>query len=287
VRYVGRFAPSPTGDLHLGSLYTAVASYVDARASRGRWLLRIEDLDPPREVPGAAQRIVDTLAAFGFEWDGPIRRQSERTAAYEAALAHLRSQRVLYECSCSRATLTGPYPGLCRGGARIPGVPTSLRLRIEPGEVHFNDRLQGEQHEDLSRSTGDLIVRRRDGWYAYALAVVVDDADQGITDVVRGADLLEHTAAQIHLQGVLSLPSPRYAHVPALTEPGGAKLAKSARSVPLDPSAAPGLLVQTLRLLGLDPPGELAREAPAAVLSWAIEHFSWKAIPRELTISIR
>jgi glutamyl-Q tRNA(Asp) synthetase len=268
-------------------LYTAVASYLAARAARGRWLLRIEDLDPPRVVEGAAERIIATLAAFGFEWDGAVRRQSERHDAYEAALAQLRAHEgLLFECSCSRSSLAdmSRYPGHCRNGPLLPGAPKALRVRIDAGEVRFTDQVQGEQHEDLSQSTGDLIVRRRDGWYAYALAVVVDDADQGVSDVVRGADLLEHTAAQIHLQRALALPTPRYAHVPALIEADGAKLAKSHRSVALDPHAAPALLVRTLRLVGLDPPQGLERESLAAIWSWAIGTFRMDSIPRGLTI---
>ncbi len=285
---MGRFAPSPTGDLHLGSLYTAAASYLDARAAGGRWLLRIEDLDPPREIAGAAERIIATLEAFGFQWDGPIRRQSERAEAYEAALSKLRKRGLLFECSCSRLSLTdqGRYPGHCRNGPLLPGIGSATRLRVETGEVCFRDRVQGEQHVDLARSIGDFIVRRRDGLFAYALAVVVDDADQGVTDVVRGADLLEHTAAQIHLQRALALETPRYAHVPALIEPSGAKLAKSARSIALDARAAPALLAKTLHLLGLDPPSELSRASPATLWSWAIERFSLESLPRTPTMQV-
>lgn len=274
--------------MHLGSLYTAAASYLDARASRGRWLLRIEDLDPPREVPGAAQRIVATLASFGFEWDGPILRQSARRTAYEEALALLRTRDLLFECSCSR-TVLGPstrYPGTCRERPASPGVATATRLRVEPGEIRFVDRVQGAQVEDVAHALGDLLLKRRDGLYAYLLAVVVDDADQGVSDVVRGADLIEHTAAQIHLQRVLGLSTPRYAHPPALVEPSGAKLAKSARSVALDARAGAAALARVFALLGLDPPRELARGTLAAAWEWAIGAWRIESVPRALTLRV-
>jgi glutamyl-Q tRNA(Asp) synthetase len=285
---VGRFAPSPTGDLHLGSLFTAAASYLDARAAGGRWLLRIEDLDPPRVVPGAADRILGTLERFGFEWDGQVRRQSLRSAAYETALLDLRTRGLTFECSCSRAMLgdAARYPGTCRDGARIDTGGFAQRLRVDPGEVRFLDRVQGEHREHPADTHGDLILKRRDGWYAYLLAVVVDDADQGVTDVVRGADLIEHTAAQIYLQRALELASPRYAHVPALIEPDGAKLAKSARSVALDVADARSQLCRVFALLGLDPSKDQETWPLEALWEWAIDGWNIGRVPRGMTMPV-
>src|SRR5579862_4254783 len=229
--YVGRFAPSPTGDLHLGSLYTAAASFLDARAHAGRWLVRMEDVDRPREVPGAAARILATLEAFGFEWDGEVVRQSERDCDYAAALEALAARGLTFACSCSRSMLADEerYPGHCRERLHAPGMATAIRLRVEPRVVEFTDRIQGTFRQDVAAAVGDAVLRRRDRLFSYLLAVVVDDAAQGVTHVVRGADLLDNTPRQIYLQGALGLPTPRYAHVPALVEADGSKLAKSAR----------------------------------------------------------
>jgi len=247
--------------------------------------VRIEDIDPPRTVPGAADRILATLEAFGFEWDGEVRRQSLRSQAYEAALERLHAEGLSFSCSCSRASLgeSARYPGTCRAGARDPLAPHAIRLRVEDVPVCFEDRVQGARCTRLARTLGDPIIKRRDGCYAYLLAVVVDDADQGVTDVVRGADLIEHTAAQIHLQRALALASPRYAHVPALLEPDGSKLAKSARSVSLDPRRAPAQLARVLGMLGITPPAALAAGPVEALWEWAIEHWRIDAIPAGLT----
>ena len=282
--YVGRFAPSPTGELHWGSLYAAAASYLDARAHGGRWLLRIEDADRARELPGAAAKILATLQAYGFEWDGGPVRQSGRHALYVEALESLRMRGLTFECSCSRTDLAEfeRYPGLCRNGPRLPGEPTAPRLRVEPGYVYFDDRIQGKFRQDVAAYAGDRIIRRRDGVVAYALAVVVDDADQGVTHVVRGADLLDDTPGQICLQGALGLPTPSYAHVPVLTEPDGSKLAKSRRSVPV-PAAPDGAnIVQMFDLLGLCPPPALKSAPIGEVWSWGIGHWTVGRVPRKL-----
>lgn len=275
--YVGRFAPSPTGPLHLGSLVAALGSHLDARAAGGRWLVRIEDLDAPRCIPGGDAQILRTLERFGLTWDGPVLRQSERLPLYEQALARLRAAGCTFECSCSRRELAGQevsgYPGTCRDGPQRAG-PTATRFRIDDAaQVCFEDRLQGACHFAL-RALGDVVIRRRDGLVAYQLAVVVDDAAQDITDVVRGADLLASTPWQIALQGALGLPSPRYAHLPLVVEPDGAKLAKSRRSVPLDPQDPGPALVQALQLLRQAPPAELATASPARILEWAVP--SWR-----------
>jgi glutamyl-Q tRNA(Asp) synthetase len=286
--YVGRFAPSPTGSLHLGSLLAAVGSFVDARSRGGRWLLRMEDLDRTRVVPGSADEILRTLEAFGLCWDGEVEYQSRRTPLYAEALRELCTAGHTFECSCSRrelATEESGYPGTCREGPRRSG-DTATRFRVDENEtVVFDDRFQGPVTLALGK-LGDVIVRRRDEVFAYQLAVVVDDALQGITDVVRGADLLESSGWQIALQHALRLRTPRYAHLPLLLERSGEKLSKSRRSVALDAGRAGRELLNALRLLGLSPPAELARAAPATLLEWATA--CWRepplSLPRELIL---
>jgi glutamyl-Q tRNA(Asp) synthetase len=274
---VGRFAPSPSGPLHLGSLATAAASFLDARHAGGRWLLRIEDLDSARAVPRAADEILRFLESLGFWWDGPVTYQSQRQELYRSAIADLRARGLAYECSCSRRDRgatddSGGYPGTCRAGPARSG-PTATRFRADlypPGPFH--DRLHGPVEVDAA-AQGDPIIRRRDGCYAYQLAVVVDDADQGVTDVVRGDDLLPSTGWQRSLQRALGLPEPRYAHVPLVCEPDGTKLSKSKRV--LAPVAAPAhaTLWRVLRLLRQEPPRELAAAEPAALWTWATVHW--------------
>src|ERR1700738_5369859 len=263
--YVGRFAPTPSGDLHLGSLYTAVASFLDARAHRGRWLLRIEDLDRPREVAGSAAGILRTLQAFGFAWDGEFVRQSDRTERYVEAVQTLRDRDLTFECSCSRLQLEDEsrYPGTCRLHPSNSRVATATRLRVEQGTILFRDRIQGTYRQDIAAAVGDLILRRRDQIFAYVLAVVVDDAAQGITHIVRGADLLDNTPRQVYLQRLLGLAEPHYAHVPVLTEADDSKLAKSRRSVHLGAASPLPQLLAAFSMLGLVPPASL-RSAPIA-----------------------
>src|SRR6516165_3206989 len=267
--YVGRFAPSPTGSLHLGSLVAALGSYADARSRGGRWLVRMEDLDRARVRSGAADRILRTLETFGLQWDGRIEYQSERTEHYRQALEALTARGATFECSCSRREhdRDSGYPGTCRAGPTRSG-PTAVRFRVEDVVVSVDDRLQGRCDFRL-RERGDVIVRRRDGAFAYQLAVVVDDAVQGVTDVVRGADLLDSTPWQIALQQALGYPTPRYAHLPLVTEPEGGKLAKSKRSVPIDPASAGRQLYHALRLLRQDPPAALESEPAPVILEWA------------------
>jgi glutamyl-Q tRNA(Asp) synthetase len=273
---VGRFAPSPTGELHLGSLYTAAASFLDARAHGGRWLVRMEDVDRSREVPGAAAGILRTLEQFGFEWDGEVLRQSDRSDHYAAAIERLRARGLTFECSCSRRDLAGQerYPGYCRGGPRYSSVPTATRLKIEPHSITFHDRIQGSFTQDVASVMGDAILRRRDGFFAYLLAVVVDDAAQGVTHVVRGADLLADTPRQIYLQRSLALPTPRYAHVPVLVEPEGGKLGKSTRSVPARGSEPQSQLLKVLQLLELEPPLTLQGAPMDEIWEWAHAHWA-------------
>jgi glutamyl-Q tRNA(Asp) synthetase len=277
---VGRFAPSPTGALHLGSLVAALGSYADARSRGGRWLVRMEDLDRARVREGCADRILRTLETFGLHWDGRIEYQSERTEHYREALETLTARGATFECSCSRREhdRDSGYPGTCRAAPTRSG-PTAVRFRVDDVVVSVDDRLQGRCDFRLSER-GDVIVRRRDGAFAYQLAVVVDDALQGVTDVVRGADLLDSTPWQIALQQALKLPIPDYAHLPLVTEPSGEKLAKSRRSVPLDPASAGSQLYRALCLLQQHPPAMLESEPAPVILAWACAHWQLRPLQR-------
>jgi glutamyl-Q tRNA(Asp) synthetase len=274
--YIGRFAPSPTGALHLGSLVAALGSYLDARHNDGRWLVRMEDLDRSRAVPGCSAGILRTLELFGLQWDGEVEYQSRRTERYVSALETLKSNDLTFECSCSRRerSNTGDtgYPGTCRSGPARPG-PTATRFRVPDGSVAFTDELQGPCEFDL-RALGDPVVRRRDGVLSYQLAVVVDDAHQGITHVVRGADLLDSTAWQIALQRALELATPRYAHLPLILEPQRGKLAKSRHSLGITAAAPTPQLIAALQLLQHPPPAEAAQASIPELLAWATN--SWR-----------
>ncbi len=285
---MGRFAPTPSGDLHLGSLYAAAASYLDARAHGGRWLLRIEDLDGPRAVPGAAMRIIATLQRFGFEWDGEIMWQRNRIEHYRAALESLRDRGLTFECTCSRSQLEEEqnYPGFCRTLARRPGADTATRVRVEPEFVSFSDEIQGTYRQNVAAAVGDLIIRRRDQVFAYLFAVVLDDAAQGVNHVVRGADLLDNTPRQIYLQRCLGLDTPRYAHVPVLTEADGTKLAKSRRSVPVLCAVPHRQILSVFSLLGMNPPADLLSVELAALWQWGIAHWNKNTVPIRLNLPL-
>ena len=277
----GRFAPSPTGALHLGSLLAAVGSYLDARAAGGEWLVRIEDVDRTREVPGAADGILRTLERFGLHWDGPVLYQSTRDDAYRAALERLARLGLTYGCSCSRANLAAGeapearYPGTCRGGPARAGVAVATRFRVEGyAPVTVADRLQGAYTQSVDAAVGDFVLQRRDGFWSYQLAVVVDDAHQGVTDVVRGLDLLDNTPRQRLLQAALGLPAPRTLHLPLLIDADGGKLSKSRRALPVDPVSAPATLSQVLALLCHTPPRMLHGAAVGEQLAWACG--TWK-----------
>lgn len=284
----GRFAPSPTGALHFGSLVAAVGSFLDARHRGWDWLVRMEDLDRTREVPGAADGILRTLEAFALTWDGPVVYQSTRTDAYAQALEHLRALGLVYPCACSRkeiaaAGLAGPegpiYPGTCRAGLAPGRRGRSLRLRVPPGEVAFVDRVQGLIAQDVARTVGDYVIRRADGVHAYQLAVVLDDAWQGVTDVVRGADLTASTPRQILLQQALGLPTPAYAHLPLVLDRLGRKLSKSEAAAPVDPTDPIPAALRALRHLGQDLPPETPGTA-AELWSWAIPRWDLGRVPR-------
>ena len=250
--------------------------------------MRIEDLDRPREVAGSADGILRTLAAFGFEWDGEILRQRDRLELYADALKDLQGRNLTFECSCSRLQLEDEsrYPGTCRIRPSAAGVPTATRLRVEPGQIVFTDRIQGTYRQDVAAAVGDIILKRRDRVFAYLLAVVVDDAAQGVTHVVRGADLLDNTPRQVLLQHLLGLPQPAYAHVPVLTEPDDTKLAKSRRSVRLESGDALPQLLAVFRMLGLAPPDSLGAASVTGAWDWAIAHWGIREVPKQLNVRI-
>ncbi len=262
--------------MHAGSVLAALASYLDARAHKGVWLVRMEDLDPPRESKEAAASIMRTLEALGLTWDEAVVYQSQRSDAYEAALAQLDADDLLYACRCSRQQLaaTSVYPGTCRN-LQLPRVTdTALRCRVPDATVAINDRLQGRHAQQLAQEVGDFVIHRKDGLFAYQLAVVVDDAWQGITDVVRGIDLLDSTPRQAWLQQQLRFPTPRYAHVPVVINAEGQKLGKQQHAEAVD-AARPGpILFKTLQRLRQQPDPALAHAAPAEILVWAIAHWS-------------
>ena len=269
--YVGRFAPSPTGALHFGSLVAALASWLDARAAGGRWLVRIEDLDTPRRQAGAAEHILRTLGELGLAWDGSVEYQSRRLALYREALGRLEDR--TYWCGCTRREVADSslglaadgaqiYPGTCRSGIAPGKTPRAMRLRVAGESVGFSDRVQGEQRQDLGREVGDFVLYRADGLFAYQLAVVVDDAEQGVTDVVRGADLLDSTARQIHLQRLLGYATPRYLHIPAAVNSAGEKLSKQTGAGAV--AAGRDSLRRALAFLGQPETGDLGE----AVRNW-------------------
>jgi glutamyl-Q tRNA(Asp) synthetase len=291
-RYRGRFAPSPTGPLHFGSLVAALGSYLDARSNGGEWLLRMEDVDTPRNVPGAADGILKTLEAFGFEWDGAVLWQSRRFDAYAAALEKLKAAGVAYGCACSRKEIADSaprpavdgglaYPGTCRAGLPHGRAVRAWRLRVGDEVTEFIDRLQGRQAQNLERDVGDFVLLRADGLYAYQLAVAVDDEFQGISDVVRGADLIASTPRQIWLQRCLGYATPRYAHLPVATNAAGEKLSKQTRAPALRIEQAGEMLVSALDFLGQATPAGLAHAGLREIWRWAFQHWSFADIPRQ------
>lgn len=284
--YVGRFAPSPTGPLHAGSLVAAVASYLDARAHRGTWLVRIEDIDEGRSVPGAADVILQLLHALGMDSDREVVWQSRRKDLYQAAFDRLAAH--AYPCGCNRREIADSrlglapdgsaiYPGTCREGLAPGRTTRSLRLRV-PGQgadlIEFTDRFAGPMRQRLALESGDFVLKRADGYWAYQLAVVVDDAEQGVTDVVRGADLIDSTPRQIYLQHLLGVPTPRYLHVPVVRNAAGEKLSKQTGAVAVEPgdeAGAVAALQEAARFLGLrlEPVASLAGFWQAAIPAWS------------------
>lgn len=293
--YRGRFAPSPTGPLHIGSLIAAVGSYLEARSHHGQWLVRMEDLDPPREMPGAADHILKTLETYGFEWNGPVLYQHDRYGAYDAALEKLKQDGLLYSCGCTRKEIVdsalsgieGPiYPGTCRNGLATGKVARAWRVMVEDRDITFDDALQDRVTQNLAHDIGDFVLKRADGLYAYQLAVVVDDADQGITHIVRGADLLDSTPRQLYLQQLLCLPTPRYAHLPVAANAAGEKLSKQTKASALSLSNPVPALLQALNFLGQNPPVELAKDDLKTLWQWAFANWNLATVPKTKCIVV-
>lgn len=282
-QYIGRFAPSPTGPLHFGSLVAAVASYLQARVRDGLWLVRIEDIDPPREQAGATDLILTALEAYGFEWCGDVIYQSASAQAHESALQTLLDNSLAYRCGCSRKDLAdaprGPlgtiYPGTCRNGC--DRTDTAIRIRTDETPISFDDGLQGQQTQQLESESGDFIIKRRDGLIAYQLAVVVDDELEGISEIVRGIDIMDSTARQIWLQQLLGYRTPDYVHIPVVTHPDGDKLSKltGAPGIPL--KQVRPMLIAALRALQQEPPSDLTDASLNDIWQWAIQN--WKLEP--------
>jgi len=292
-RSAGRFAPSPTGPLHFGSLVAALGSYLEARVRGARWLLRIEDVDEPRCKQAHADSILRTLDAVGFAWDGPVMVQSQRTARYREVLEQLKTMGAVYPCGCTRSELVNAaagvdgapvYPGTCRHGLPAGKAARAWRLRVN-SEIAFDDAVQGPQHQDLCRDVGDPVLLRADGYFAYQLAVVVDDADQGIDHVVRGADLIHSTARQIFLQRLLGLPTPAYAHLPVAVDASGAKLSKQTLAAPVDLRNPAAALCAAARFLGQNPLPDY-RLTSADFWQWAFANWRLAQVPHCLSKTI-
>jgi len=287
---IGRFAPSPTGPLHFGSLVAAVGSYCLARREGGLWLLRMEDLDPPRVVPGSADEILSTLEKLGLHWDGEVVWQSQRTEAYAAAVEQLRSRGLVFDCACTRKEILlsaphpgeeGPvYPGTCRDGLRAGRKPRALRIEVPQEQVCFHDGVFGPQQQVLSEAVGDFVLKRADGLFAYQLAVVVDDAAAGVNQVVRGADLLSSTPRQIFLHACLGSPVPHYVHLPLVVDKAGEKVSKRHGGVRFEQNLQGGAsIARALEFLGQAVPKDLIGATSRELLTWAVENFSLKEIP--------
>lgn len=284
---VGRFAPSPSGALHFGSLLAALASFLDIRQRSGRWLVRMEDLDPDREPPGAADAILRLLEAFQLHWDGRVIYQGQRLEAYAEALQQLEERGLTYPCSCSRKRireLGGRYDGYCARHPETVRQPAAIRVRVPDEAITFEDRIQGRQSFDLSGLCGDFIIRRKDGLFAYQLAAAVDDGHQQITEVLRGSDLLDSTPRQIHLQRTLGLAEPSYAHIPVASNSAGQKLSKQHFARPLEARHAAQHLYDALIFLGQCPPVDLRGATASELLAWATGHWDIQKVPRVANI---
>lgn len=293
--YRGRFAPTPSGPLHLGSLLTALASFLQARSQRGQWLIRMDDLDELRCVPGADTQILHQLEVHGLLWDELPRYQTAHQAGYREALQTLKDRNLLYACECTRAilnagSLIGPdgavYAGTCRNLGRPLKDGLALRIRLTPETSEFIDGWQGYQSRALTRDIGDFTVRRSDGRVSYQLACAVDEAAQGITEVVRGSDLLGSTFRQCHLQKMLALPQAHYRHLPLLMDAGGNKLSKQNHAAPARAAEAPANLLQCLHLLNQQPPSDLANAQIHEIIDWAIPHWQPQQVPQKMSLTV-
>lgn len=294
-KYRGRFAPSPSGPLHFGSLVAAVGSYLEARSRGGQWLVRMEDPDPPRVVSGAADAILRALDACRMLWDGAVVRQSERSEAYHSALHQLRGRGMVYPCACSRREIADSavmgiegyvYRGDCRRGLPPGKRARTQRVDTRGATTVFDDAVQGRMEHDLEQEIGDFVLYRADRVYAYQLAVVIDDAEQNITDIVRGADLLASTPRQIHLQRLLGLATPRYVHLPVAVNEDGEKLSKQTLAAPFDPAQPLPALLAALEFLGQRPPADLRHASLTAFWDWALKNWDLARVPRVRTAPV-
>ncbi len=295
---IGRFAPSPTGPLHFGSLLAALASYLETKTKGGKWLVRMEDLDKPREMAGAASKILHTLEAFEFEWDGEVVYQSQRSVLYQDALNQLNTKSLIYGCDCSRKEIADSYnqrpaqhgidgliyPGTCRHKAKVK-LPHASRVVVDSNPIAFTDAIQGNIQQNLAHDIGDFVLKRADGLYAYQLAVVVDDFVQEITHIVRGADLLDSTPRQIYLQQNLNYPTPQYAHIPAASNTAGEKLSKQTLAPAINAAQASTLLIHALSFLGQQPPKDLSANSIDDIWQWAKQHWDIKKVPSHSSIA--
>lgn len=294
--YIGRFAPSPTGPLHFGSLIAAVASYCEAKANHGLWLVRMEDLDRPREIKGAADTIMRQLETFGFEWHGTVLYQSQRDNIYATALKQLNDQQLIYPCTCTRKEIADTshqigidgiiYPQTCLSHPLKPNAAMALRIKTDNRDISFTDAIQGTITQHLATQVGDFILKRADGLFAYQLAVVADDAEQGVTHIVRGADLLDSTPRQIYLQQCLSYQTPHYAHVPVASNAAGEKLSKQTLAPALDETNANHQLFNALSFLGQNPPNEIKNATLSEMWRWAFANWKLNQIPKVRHISV-
>lgn len=286
--YIGRFAPTPSGPLHFGSIIAALASYLDAKKNKGLWLLRIDDLDTPRSKPGAVDTILRTLETLALQWDRDVVYQSNRQHAYDAALEHLQQRGLLYKCFCTRKQIKGRrYPGTCRHLQVLPDKQFAVRIITNSEPVGFTDKIQGDYYQNLQQESGDFIVRRADGLFAYHLACITDDAWQGITDIVRGADLIDSTPQQIYLQRQLGLTTPVYSHFPVATDINGKKISKRLGGLDalLDRHPAT-LLLEALSFLGQNIHPGLTKATPVEVIVSAIENWDISRISRTREIQV-
>jgi len=283
--YKGRFAPSPTGAVHFGTLLAAVGSYLQAKKNKGDWLIRMEDVDTTRKVAGSDKEILDTLEAFGFEWQGEIIYQSEQIRHYENALERLIAQSLVFPCSCSRKQLADSsndiYPGTCRNKSLPNNNEHALRLLAKNNAIEFDDIVMGNQSQNIAQQCGDFVIKRRDGLFAYQLAVVVDDAVQGITEIVRGADLLTSTLRQIYLQRLLGYTTPAYCHLPLIVDDGGNKISKSEGAARVDIKNKERLLCDVLEFLGQNPTGDLSACSIDDIWMWAIDNWDISQVASE------
>ncbi len=283
--YIGRFAPSPTGPLHLGSLYTALAGFLQARSRQGKWLLRIDDLDTPRNIKGSADSILKTLDVFGLHWDDSVVYQSQHLGIYDEILDKLAKNKLVYPCSCSRKTLTAVYSGLCRNKPPPRNSPYSLRIKTDERIISFDDELQGLISHNLTEQHGDFILKRKDRIIAYQFAVVIDDDRQQVNHIVRGFDLLESTPRQIYLQQTLGIATPGYMHVPVIIDEQGYKLSKQTRATAVDLKKPHVVIFGLLNLLKQNPPRELQHAPSTEQLNWAIDHWDPALLKNSRAIS--